>query len=339
MAIPTFRLIFLSTLIALLLSPLAIGFARRFNLMDVPGSMPHKRHDYPVALVGGWVLLSAVLIVGLPDLLKAGDDLVNVLWLSGIIFAFGVIDDRLRLSPPVKLLGQLVASVGLLRMGISVHLLPPAYEWLNILVTLVWLVGITNAFNFVDSMDGLAIGLAGISAAFFMLVSNDSGQADLSAFCAVLVGACIGVYFLNANPTQMFLGDAGSQWLGFVLAGIGIIFTPQGFMRSQSWFVPIMLVGMPIFDMILVIFSRARRRRPVYLADVDHTYHRMVAFGLQRERAVQAMHIGGLLLGSLAFSLLEMPPLWANIVFILVLVGGAALVLWMDDPRRWPQGK
>lgn len=339
MSILIFRLIFLSTLTALLLSPLAIRFARRFNMMDVPGSLPHKRHDRPVALVGGWVLLSAVLFVGLPGLLKAGEDLTHLLWMSGVVFIFGVIDDRIQLSPPLKLLGQFTAAIGLISMGVSVQLFPPAFDWINILTTLVWMVGITNALNFVDSMDGLAVGLAGISAAFFMLVSSDAGQSDLASLCAVLVGACIGVYFMNANPTRMFLGDAGSQWLGFVLGGIGIIFTPLGYLRSQSWFIPIMLLGVPIFDMTLIVFSRLRRRRPVYRAALDHTYHRIVAFGWQQNRAVQTMHITGLLLGSLAFSLLEMPPLWANIVFILVLFGGVFLVLWMDDPRRWTQGQ
>ncbi len=334
MTIPIFRLIFLATIVALIISPIAIRLARRFDFMDVPGSMPHKRHEYPVALTGGWALALSVILVSLKPVLLAGSPLVPVVLMSGVVFLFGVVDDRFSLSAMVKFSGQLIAAAGLIFLGVRVLLFPPSFAWLNILVSLFWLVGITNAFNFVDSMDGLAVGLAGISAGFFMIVSQEAGQSDLSAFCAVLVGACIGVYFLNANPTRMFLGDSGSQWLGFILAGVGIVYTPQGFLRSQSWFLPILLVGVPIFDTVLVVYSRLRRKQAVYKANLDHTYHRMVELGLHRNRAVNVMHIAALLMGSIAFSLLEMRPLWANLIFAAVILGCAVLILWLEKQRR-----
>jgi UDP-GlcNAc:undecaprenyl-phosphate GlcNAc-1-phosphate transferase len=149
------------------------------------------------------------------------------------------------------------------------------------------------------------------------------------------MGACIGVYFFNVSPARLFIGDAGSQWLGFMLAAIGIVYTPVGFLRSQSWFVPILLVGVPIFDTVLIVISRLRRRKPLFRANLDHSYHRLVHFGMDSVRSVLAMHVTALLLNCLAFILLASEPLWANVLFGLVLLGGLALAVWMDRRARW----
>jgi UDP-GlcNAc:undecaprenyl-phosphate GlcNAc-1-phosphate transferase len=335
MTFESFRLIFLSVLAALLLSPLALRLAPRLGLIDIPGSLPHKQHNRSVPMMGGWVLFLTVLLIA-PGLFSGGfTELGWVLATSLIVFVFGVIDDRVGLSAPPKLIGQGIAALALITTGIQVQLFAPANDWINLVITFVWLVGITNAFNFVDSMDGLAVGLAVLSAGFFMLVAQDAGQVTLSSFAAVLMGGCIGVYFFNASPARMFLGDAGSQWLGFILAAIGILYTPQGFLRTQSWFVPILLVGVPIFDTGLIVFSRLRRRLPVYRARMDHTYHRMVHFGVDSGHAVLAMHIAELLLSCLAFVLLSFSPLWANLSFAVLLAGGFSLLLWMDSRARW----
>lgn len=335
MTTTSFRVILLSALAALTLSPLALRLAPRFKLLDVPGSLPHKKHDHIVPLAGGFVLLVAVLLASWGVVANTGGSLLPVLLMSSVVFVFGVLDDRFGLSAPLKLAGQGLASVGLLLQGVHVLLFPPTLAWANTAITLVWLVGITNAFNFVDSMDGLAVGLAGLAAGFFMLVTQDSGQVGLSLFAAAVLGACVGVFFFNARPAHYFLGDAGSQWLGFVIASLGILYTPQGFQRSQSWFVPILLVGVPIFDTVLIVFSRLRRGLPWYRANMDHSYHRLVRFGVHAARAVVAMQVMQLLLSCLAFVLLSLPPLWANLAFAGVLVGGLALVLWMDSPVRW----
>ena len=331
----SFRLIFLSVLAALLLAPLALRLAPRLGLIDVPGSLPHKQHDRAVPMMGGWVIFLTVLLVTPRLFSGAAPDLAWILAASLIVFIFGVIDDRIGLSAPAKLIGQSIAALALITSGVQVLLFPLAYNWANLLLTFIWLVGITNAFNFVDSMDGLAVGLAVLAAGFFMLVTLEAGQDALSALAAVLMGACIGVYFFNAHPARMFLGDAGSQWLGFILAAIGILYTPQGFQRSQSWFVPILLVGVPIFDTALIVVSRLRRRLPLYRANMDHTYHRMVRFGVDRSHAVMTMHLAELLLSCLAFILLSFRPLWANISFAALIIGGFSLMLWMDGRARW----
>ncbi len=335
MTIPYFRLIFFSVMLALMLSPFAVRLAPRLRLIDIPGSLPHKQHTRSVPLMGGWVLLLTLLVIAAPALAGSTTEIIPILASSLIVFLFGVVDDRIGLSAPYKLLGQGAAAAVLILSGVQVQLFAPALNWANLLITVVWLVGITNAFNFVDSMDGLAVGLAALSSGFFMLVALGAGQGELSSLSAVLMGACIGVYFFNVNPARLFIGDAGSQWLGFMLAAIGIVYTPVGFLRSQSWFVPILLVGVPIFDTVLIVFSRIRRRRPLFRASLDHTYHRLVHFGVDSVRSVLAMHLTALLLNCLAFILLASSPLWANLLFGLVLVGGILLVIWMDARVRW----
>jgi UDP-GlcNAc:undecaprenyl-phosphate GlcNAc-1-phosphate transferase len=197
-------------------------------------------------------------------------------------------------------------------------------------------VGITNAFNFVDSMDGLAVGLGGVAAAFFMLVTIDSGQLLLSQQSALLLGACVALFFFNSPPARLFLGDSGAQTLGFLLAVLAIAYLPQGVSQSSSWVVPIMLLGVPIFDMVLVVISRLRRGKSIYTASLDHTYHRLVALGWEANWAVVGMQVVSLLLGCLAFIVLTRPPVIANAVFVGVLLAGFLALYTLDNRKRWP---
>lgn len=333
MSFHTFRIIFAAAFLALLTGPVFQWLSFRLNLVDVPGSKPHKLHRKPVPLAGGLVIFSTVILVSIISNILPLSSVYSILTPAAIIFVFGLVDDARGLSVFWKLVGQILATVLLVRLGTQVLLFQDA--WLNIAVTFFWVIGITNAFNFVDSMDGLAAGLAGLAAAFFMLVTYDSGQLDLSLLSAILVGACVGSYLYNSAPARYFLGDSGSQFLGFGLASLAIAYTPDGFLRSQSWFVPILLFGVPIFDTCLVVVSRFRRKRPVYLGNLDHTYHRLVALGIASNHAVVAMHVAALLLGSLAIMALSLPPLQGNFIFFLCLLTGSVLIIYLDRRKWW----
>ncbi len=333
MTILTFRIIFFSAATALAFTPVIAWAVTRLGLVDVPGSAPHKVHARTMPLAGGFVLLLTTFVVGPILGITAPGEIRAFLFPSLVVFTFGVWDDVRGLSAGWKILGQALAGFWLIQNGVYVRLFAAEWQWINLAITLVWVVGISNAFNFVDSMDGLTTGLAGLAAAFFMLVTFDAGQVVLSAFATLLLGACIGTYFYNAAPARMFMGDAGAQWLGFCLAAVAISYTPQGFLRSQSWFVPILLVGVPIFDTALIVFSRLRRRAPWYLASFDHTYHRLVKLGVSPGRAVLAMHVTALLLGCLAFVALSLQPVWANGLFALCLTMGGCAAVWLE--RRW----
>ena len=247
-----------------------------------------------------------------------------ILLASTIIFIFGLWDDARRLSPGWKLVGQILGTIILISQGIYIHMLGSLIP--NIALTFIWVIGITNAFNLVDSMDGLAVGLAAIASAFFMLVTIDAGQAALSVLSAILLGSCIGMLYFNALPAQTFLGDSGAQLLGFILAAQAIAYTPPGLPQPSSWFVPILLLGVPIFDTSLVVISRLSQKRAVYQAGLDHTYHRLMKLGMPSSRAVLTMHLFAIVSGCLAFLALPLPPLWANLIFATALLVGLFIV-------------
>ena len=330
----SFRNIFIAAMLALLIGPLAQWLARRIGLVDVPNRELHKQHVKTVPVAGGFILVITVLAVGFWQQLWDWQTVRAMLVSSSVLFLFGVWDDVKGLSPLVKLIGQMLGAIVLISMGVQVLLFQE--NWINVGITLLWLVGITNAYNFVDSMDGLAIGLGAQAAAFFMLVTSDSGQAELSLLSAILLGACVGCFYFNALPARFFLGDSGSQFLGFLLAGLAIAYNPPGYERLQSWYIPILLMGVPLFDITLVVFSRLRHKRPIYKASRDHTYHRLVQMGMSSNRAVLSMHITALLLGCLAFIALGLPPLVANAIFAAILLIGL-IALFLLESQSQPQ--
>jgi UDP-GlcNAc:undecaprenyl-phosphate GlcNAc-1-phosphate transferase len=323
--------LFWATVSMLLAAPLSIKVAQRLNLIDVPYSAPHKIHQFPIPKAGGIALAVVVLLLSLLSGRFANHTVRGILLASLVVFLFGLWDDARGLNAGWKLLGQVLATIVLVWQGISIQMLSqqPGGLVLNLGLTFFWVVGITNAFNLVDSMDGLAIGLAAIASAFFMLVTVDARQLPLAYLSAILLGSCIGMSYFNAVPARSFLGDSGAQFLGFVLAALAIAYTPRGLPQPSSWFVPILLLIVPIFDTTFVVVSRMGRGAAFYKAGQDHTYHRLVELGFSSTHAVMTMHVAALLAGCLAFMALPLPPLWANLVFASVLLVGLILLLWL----------
>lgn len=326
-----FFIIFLSAVITLLLSPLAIWFCRRVGLMDIPLREGHKLHHRPVPLAGGMILFITLIILSLVEGITFQHDFLVYLLPFSVILVFGIWDDAVGLNPLVKLVGQLLAACLLIYNGAYVQLFPS--QIVNYLFSIFWLVGITNAFNFTDSMDGLAVGLATLSSACLMLVTLQSGQLQLTVMSTIVLGSCIGVFFLNSAPAHYFLGDSGAQFLGFFLATVAMEYAPVGYTRLTSWFVPILLVAVPIFDTTLVVVSRLRRRLPVYRGNLDHTYHRLVRLGMSPNRAILCMQMSAVALDCIAFILLTTSPLVANIAVGGLAILAVALILYFDRPR------
>jgi UDP-GlcNAc:undecaprenyl-phosphate GlcNAc-1-phosphate transferase len=331
-----FPMILVASVCSLGLSPLARRLGSRLGLVDLPGSAPHKTHNVATPVTGGLVVtvslwLSYVLIHPQldPEVLAI---LVGATWMM----AWGTIDDRYNLTPFWKLAGQLLAAALLIVSGIQVHV--TRVDWLDLVLTAIWIVGLVNAFNLVDSKDGLAIGLASVAAAFFMLVTVDAGQPVLASLSAGLLGACLGVFFFNTSPAVLFLGDSGAQVLGLILAALGIAYVPAraGLPQGVSWFTPILVLGVPIFDTSLVVISRLRRHRPIYRAGTDHTYHRLVQLGLDSNRSVLAMHLAAVMLSLLAFIALGASVWSANLLFLL-LIGVGALAIGLLERHFVPE--
>ena len=330
----------ISLLISTMLSWISIKIAPNIGLMDIPGSADHKNHKKPIPLTGGLVLISIIIIMVYYTELWKSPKIFGVL-VSGIFIAiFGLIDDFLNLSPIKKLSGQILGSAFLIYFGIQINFFssPEFFYhteskldfWLNILFTVFWITTITNAFNFIDSFDGLAVGLSILSTVFFLFISTITGQVAILNLCSIILGACIALYFFNTYPARLFLGDSGAQTLGFLLGAIAIIFDPNTGNQSSTWFVPILFFYVPLFDLVLVIVSRFRRKKNIFKASRDHTFHRLAQMGFPIQRAVLLLHGISLTMSMVGYLCLNLNSFYANLIFILTLLFGMLALKKLD---------
>jgi UDP-GlcNAc:undecaprenyl-phosphate GlcNAc-1-phosphate transferase len=280
------------------LTPVTRQLAERIGLVDKPNA--RKVHRSPIPLMGGLAIYGGFVVA----LLLFARMPQHVLELSAIVLAttflmvIGFWDDRRELSARLKFAGQLVAVLGVMAAGVRVELFKiPVLDWA---LTLLWYVGIINAINFLDNMDGLAAGVSAIAAFFMFVLSVSQGQELVSAMSAALCGAAIGFLLYNFNPATSFMGDMGSMILGFLLAvcGIKLRFPEQSL--SVSWMIPILVLGLPIFDTTLVVFTRLREGRSPAQAGKDHTSHRLVFAGLSTRATVIVLYTACALFGGAA---------------------------------------
>ncbi len=329
-----------SIIMAIALGWFSIKIAPNLGLMDIPGSADHKIHNYSVPLTGGLVIIDTLIVMILLTGLWKFPEFWAILISSVTIGIFGLLDDFIHLTPFKKIIGQIIGSIILIYLGVQINIFnSPEFfyrtestfdMWLNFIFTILWLITLTNAFNFIDSIDGLALGLSAFSITSFLVVSLSTGQVTLVYFCSILLGICIGLYFFNAYPAKLFLGDSGAQILGFLLATLAIIFQPKTGFQSSTWFVPILLFYVPLFDLILVVISRVRRKKQIYQASRDHTYHRLAERGFSKHHAVLFMHGTSLIMSMIGYLCLNLPVFYANIVFFLSLLLGISLIIELD---------
>jgi UDP-GlcNAc:undecaprenyl-phosphate/decaprenyl-phosphate GlcNAc-1-phosphate transferase len=210
---------------------------------------------------------------------------------------------------------------------------PVVLTLLNGGITLFWVVGITNAYNFIDSMDGIVAGIGSVVFAFILLVMLTEGDADVLRLLALVLGISVGTLFFNTTPARFFFGDSGAQTIGFLVAAVSILLRPGQHPQESSWFVPILLSGVAIFDTTLVTISRLRRGQPIYHAGHNHTYHRLIQRGFARSHAVSLMHIASIALGCIAFVAVTLVPLYANLLFGGILIVALLLIFYLDTDR------
>jgi UDP-GlcNAc:undecaprenyl-phosphate GlcNAc-1-phosphate transferase len=248
----------------------------------------------------------------------------------------GLWDDRWALSPLFKFAGQVIVTIALILSGVQVNLfgaLP-----LNIIATVLWVLYITNAFNLLDNMDGLASGVAAIASAFFLLCAILNGQYLVGSLSAALMGACLGFLYFNFNPARIFMGDAGSLFIGFVMAAVGIKLRFPDNVDWVTWMVPVLVLGLPIFDTALVSVSRLRRRVPVWQGGRDHLSHRLATFGWSTKKVVMVLYLVAGILGAAGTILSLLPPTPAYALGALVLCVALGFAWWVEreELRRPP---
>lgn len=283
------------------LTPVARRIAERRHALDHPAES--KSHTVPTPCLGGAAIVlafaSVVLVAGaLVAPSAAIPDLAVVLGLAVALSLIGLLDDlRGGLSPWLRLGLQTAAAVTVYAAGIGVGFLP--WEAANAVVTVLWIVGITNAFNFLDNMDGLAGGVATIAAGAFFLIAALNGQYLVAALAVATAGCAMGFLHHNFHPATIYMGDAGSLFLGFVLAVVGVLLTFNA-PEKITFLVPVLVLGVAIFDTTLVTVSRVRHGRSPMRGGRDHTSHRLVTVGLPVPAAVTLIYLAGASLGWLA---------------------------------------
>jgi UDP-GlcNAc:undecaprenyl-phosphate/decaprenyl-phosphate GlcNAc-1-phosphate transferase len=323
-------------LFSVLLTPLMRRLAPVFGFWDHPGA--RKVHSHPKPLLGGAAIFFAFVLVVIGDLLilnwlyrlnlrpdnwlfrclllladnaagvrRAILQLTGFLLGGALMFVVGLIDDRFGMSPLMKLLGQIVAAIILYSVDIKIGLFID-YGVINFLLTLFWIVLITNSFNLLDNMDGLSGGVAMICLILLgiatQLVAN---QVFMTSISFALAGCIAGFLRYNLNPSSIFMGDAGSLFIGYSVSALTIqaTFYQSGAQNGTAWAVvmPFVILAVPIFDTLSVILIRIRNGKPIYVGDKNHFSHRLVALGMSHRRAVFFIHLITLCEGSAALIL------------------------------------
>jgi UDP-GlcNAc:undecaprenyl-phosphate GlcNAc-1-phosphate transferase len=262
--------------------------------------------------------------------------LVALLLGSAIVFVVGLLDDVLgdRFRVAWKVAGQVLAALILVVGGIRTDVF--YYDWLNVLLTVVWVVGITNAFNLLDNMDGLSAGVALVASLVLLLNAWLLGGFFMSLIYVALIGALLGFLVYNWHPASVFLGDSGSLFIGFTLASLTLL---QRYVSnaSSTYFpvlMPLLVLALPILDTTTVTFIRIRERRPIYVGDSRHLSHRLVSLGMKPPLAVFTIYLISLGLGLGAVGLAHANLVQAIIILLQALAVVAVVLILLFYERR-----
>ncbi len=307
----------LSALLVWLFTPLAERLSYRLGLIDIPSK--RKPHAKPTPLMGGWAMLISFIITSLVAVPLQGSRL-GILLGAIVAFTVGLVDDYTKsrgkeMGALPKLLGQILAALILANCGVRVfHINNPFSPnkliffspLVSYLMTVLWVVGVMNIINFMDGLDGLAAGISCIAASTLALVAWQMNESAWATLAVIVVGITLGFLRFNKHPASIFMGDMGSNFLGFLLGAISV----GGSFKSATlvgMVVPILALGLPIVDTAINVIRRTKNGQPFYVADLGHTHHRLQRWGLNQVQTVYFMY-----LISICFSLTALVFLFAS---------------------------
>lgn len=309
------------------------GVARRLGIVAAP--RPDRWHSTSTPLLGGVAMWLAV-VLALPWFIDSAPRIWIVVGPASILFLLGLFDDIWPVAPTTKLLGQLVAAAVVVMFGSVLHFTP--FATVNLLLSFIWIVAITNAFNLLDNMDGLSAGVAFV-ACVFLLAPLLTTESVFVPFLAILAGATFGFLLFNRHPASIFMGDCGSLFIGFVLAVVTLEVRGHSSQLFSVVFVPVLVLLIPIADMMLVTIARLREGRPISQGGRDHSSHRLVVLGLSEDRAV-ALLVSLAAIGGVAAIILDrLPNALALTLLPVVLVPLGIGAIYLGDLKIRPVGE
>ena len=332
-------------------TPPVKNFAHKVGAIDVPKDA-RRMHKKPIPRLGGLAIyggfLCSILIFGQLD-----ETMLCVLLGAAIIVALGIFDDVLALGAKLKFVVQIVAAaipvcIGDLQIGLFTNLNPLSdtpFVHLGILavpVTIIWIVGITNAVNLIDGLDGLAVGVSSIAAITMLAVALLTGNMPIAITMAALAGACIGFMPYNLNPAKIFMGDTGSTFLGYMLATVSIMGLFK-FYAVISFAVPFLILGLPIFDTANAIIRRVAAGRSPMSPDRGHVHHKLIDMGFNQKQAVAILYAISATLGLTAVVLTSSGEVKAIVLLLAVLAAilvGAGIIYGVEHwSKHAPENK
>jgi UDP-GlcNAc:undecaprenyl-phosphate GlcNAc-1-phosphate transferase len=318
-----------SMIIAFIATPYVKKFAEKIGAVDAPNQ--RKVHTRIMPRMGGLAIFIGFLVsffLFVPFTSKK--ELLGILIGGTIILVVGMLDDKLQLSPKWKLLGQLIATaIVVIPFGLKIGVVNLPYSgsldftsgwlfWLAIPITMIWIVGVTNAINLIDGLDGLSAGVSAIATGTMAVMAILMNDMVVAIYCFVLLGAIIGFLYFNFHPARIFMGDTGSLFLGFNLAALSIM----GFKEAVfvSFIIPIVVLGVPLWDTFFAIVRRIVNKKPISSPDKGHLHHCLLKMGLSHRATVITIYMISIFFGTMAIVLSKTTELWTTIILIAVLL-------------------
>ncbi len=322
LALATFALAFV---VAWAATPRLIAAARELGIVDQPDGKL-KTHRDSVPYLGGIAVALGVLIA-LGVTCRFEQQILAILLAASLVLVLGLLDDFASISPWAKLAGQLLAALVLVRAGVLIKLVFIPW-WVAIPLTVLWMLAATNAFNLIDIMDGLSSGVGAVAALFFGGIALAAGLEASALLGAAVAGALLGFRVFNVEPARIYLGDTGSLFVGFLLGALAFVNHYTALHRIAA-VVPVLILGVPLFDMLFVMYIRWRRGIPVMLGSPDHVALRLRKWRLSTRATVRANLFGSVLLGLAGLSVMLSPLSWALGVLAAVVLLALGLAVWL----------
>ncbi len=322
----------LAFLLSLYGVPIARRAALKYGIVDAPdGRLKHQRE--PVPYFGGLAIYLAFLM-SLAFTFEFRHDVLGIILGGTIVVMLGLIDDFGVLTPWTKLVGQLLAVFVLIKSGIRIEI--AAFpDWLDLLLTVFWMVGLINAFNLLDIMDGLSAGVGAVSATCLLVVALLQGDQTIAFVLAALIGSVLGFLKYNWQPARIYMGDTGAMFIGLLLGAMGMIGKyPSD--HPLSLLTPVFILGIPIFDTLFVMYIRYQRGLPIFWGSPDHIAVRLRHWGLSVPQIVVASYAATALMGGVGLTMMMVSEeaAWGLCLGTVMMLLGATFVLKRIDATK-----
>ena len=330
-----FGLFVASLIIAATSTPLFRNLAMKRKILDTPNS-ERKIQRTAVPYLGGFGIALAVVATTLIAITLSDASTENYLLALSVLAPamalglIGFIDDKKHLTPLSRFIAQTFAGIFTALVLILTNTVgnPTSYLVLDVLLTIVWVVGICNAINFFDNMDGAAGGISALAGFGFAVIGLQNDQYFVAAFGLVLSGACIGYLFWNWNPAKIYMGDAGALFIGIILAALAVRVDPVSVNGATAFFVPICVLALPILDTTTVVIDRLRRGVSPFEGGLDHLSHRLRRKGLSVRQSVSALCLLESISISIGFFINMRGSTYDTKLAILETILGITLLIW-----------